>query len=692
MSEAIKDDTGLIREHTDATKINTDEILSLVKKIHHEGLPVRHGKIEMWMEQMTVLSSFAETTYQGTVVSPSEFDDRAGSPAFSTSHEPDDDNLTRDGGIQDDGDSGQVSTQSLSVRLREPSPKSASPTEAARHNHQLPQLPSQVAGDYPPHDNPRPPPVSDVLHANVSATSLPSSEPSPARHQTLAVSNMPIPLAAGHHPRIEARSAVNALKPTEAPSWPGDRDNRPWVSQTAQLSQIAQISRSGIDDFAREVTAVVSVVRRDEVLIERSRRRREGLDANRANLLDSELLSICATPSRASESRIRELVLQGADANTWRGLDSDLGDDVRETALDVLINSGAPRDFVIELLNCGADPNAQGYQGLSFSPALTLAAYRGDEMLVWALCAAGAVVNPPDSRVLCPRCSPGSPGALFPHSYFTAAACSTPLLAALQFPRAAMMTPGAQAKWAGVRIRIVRFLLENGALANHIGCRKVSTGHRLHSALTLAASYWSYADKESQHAVLQALRLRGADVDYSFYPDGEPDQPYLAARAWPNARTYLWHLVERDHPKSLTLLLSSGLKLRPDLLGVLLVWAARHSAWECLRILATQINLAEVAILHKLVFCWADSIEVVRLSSPQLRGAIAILIRLGANPHASWQFSYWKTRSMLRKPVVKTESLSAVELVERIFTDESEATRRDLVNTMKEEAVKVLVN
>jgi len=66
MGDCIKDDTEAIR-------INTDEILARVNSIR-DGQPlVSQRRVEMWIEEMTVLSTYAQSTCQGTIADTTEY-------------------------------------------------------------------------------------------------------------------------------------------------------------------------------------------------------------------------------------------------------------------------------------------------------------------------------------------------------------------------------------------------------------------------------------------------------------------------------------------------------------------------------------------------------------------------------------------------------------------------------------------
>jgi hypothetical protein len=74
VGESIKDDTEVIKEYAGSILINTDEILARVNSLRQDALPQRHGKVELWIEQMAILSSSAESTYQSTIPDHTERD------------------------------------------------------------------------------------------------------------------------------------------------------------------------------------------------------------------------------------------------------------------------------------------------------------------------------------------------------------------------------------------------------------------------------------------------------------------------------------------------------------------------------------------------------------------------------------------------------------------------------------------
>jgi len=93
VNQAVKEDTSAIHEYAIAIKINTDDILARVNSIRRDGQPNRHKRVEDWIEDMTVLSSYADTTYQGTIMDPADIADMA-AVSESESHLSEDSELS----------------------------------------------------------------------------------------------------------------------------------------------------------------------------------------------------------------------------------------------------------------------------------------------------------------------------------------------------------------------------------------------------------------------------------------------------------------------------------------------------------------------------------------------------------------------------------------------------------------------
>ncbi|KAK4442819.1 hypothetical protein QBC34DRAFT_386922 [Podospora aff. communis PSN243] len=75
----IKNDTTTIRDQTDAIKVNTDAILARLDHIRSSNVPSKRKRIEEWMDDVTTLSKYAESIYEGTTLADSVID----SPAMS---------------------------------------------------------------------------------------------------------------------------------------------------------------------------------------------------------------------------------------------------------------------------------------------------------------------------------------------------------------------------------------------------------------------------------------------------------------------------------------------------------------------------------------------------------------------------------------------------------------------------------
>ncbi|KAF7556147.1 hypothetical protein G7Z17_g1641 [Cylindrodendrum hubeiense] len=71
--EEIQGDTDMIQSYIEALRLNRDEVLARVNSIGERGPSVRNQtRLDQWIEQMAVLSSYAESTYKDTVVDHEE--------------------------------------------------------------------------------------------------------------------------------------------------------------------------------------------------------------------------------------------------------------------------------------------------------------------------------------------------------------------------------------------------------------------------------------------------------------------------------------------------------------------------------------------------------------------------------------------------------------------------------------------
>jgi hypothetical protein len=90
MTQNIKDDTEVIRSHIEVLNFNTDEILARVRSTRKSGpSPHNNRRVEEWMEDMTLLSTYAESTYRSTIADPAEFASHAVVPTLNSLTEVD---------------------------------------------------------------------------------------------------------------------------------------------------------------------------------------------------------------------------------------------------------------------------------------------------------------------------------------------------------------------------------------------------------------------------------------------------------------------------------------------------------------------------------------------------------------------------------------------------------------------------
>lgn len=70
----VKDDIEYIRERIDALQVDADDVRAQIASISHSGNTLGHNnlRVEQWLEDMAVLSSYAASTYQDTVVDPTD--------------------------------------------------------------------------------------------------------------------------------------------------------------------------------------------------------------------------------------------------------------------------------------------------------------------------------------------------------------------------------------------------------------------------------------------------------------------------------------------------------------------------------------------------------------------------------------------------------------------------------------------
>lgn len=127
VNQAVKQDTSAIHEYAVAIKMNTEDILARVNSIRRDGHANRHKGVEDWIEDMAVLSSYAETTYQGTIIDPADMADMA--PISESLPR-----LSEDSALSPSprGPSPDHSRHTVADRLREPDPTGSLTQHAAR--------------------------------------------------------------------------------------------------------------------------------------------------------------------------------------------------------------------------------------------------------------------------------------------------------------------------------------------------------------------------------------------------------------------------------------------------------------------------------------------------------------------------------------------------------------------------------
>ncbi|KPM46263.1 hypothetical protein AK830_g283 [Neonectria ditissima] len=74
LGQDIKDDTEILRTQMETVKFNTDEILARIKSVRETGPSFQSNtKVSEWIENMAILSTYAESTYKDTILDAAEF-------------------------------------------------------------------------------------------------------------------------------------------------------------------------------------------------------------------------------------------------------------------------------------------------------------------------------------------------------------------------------------------------------------------------------------------------------------------------------------------------------------------------------------------------------------------------------------------------------------------------------------------
>jgi hypothetical protein len=479
-------------------------------------------KIEMWIEEMAVLSSYAESTYQQTtIVEPGGHEaDRRSSLSTLPESEHGDEPMV-------DGDHGTkprprpLSMDRMDTRLGDIPRPSLPPTKPVKREDK--QIESSAAAIAPTPANIAP--TTSVLTPSSIPTTIQKSSGSFGQmverkfNAALVPDNWDF-----NRQRFERPSVSRAATPEQKGQASIEHRRKSFMgimglksngkSQKANIAapmppQVEPLSFRGIEDFAEEVKLVADRVLPDtELILTSSRLRDGGLSSHSAYLIIN-----CTHRVDGDLPEIKERVLQGADPNcrineegTHQLLEMVL---VKPSTND--FRKLAPVEWVITLLQCGANPNFHFFSNTNpldyyYSPALLRAAYLADEQAVWALRAAGADPN----GYACPLCATETVPRHLPRTvkhiqgdefefFFY-----TPLLCALALQRSLSSDDEVQR-----RIRIVRFLLVNGAELQARRCPNTSKSkdHVVQSAIDFAMATWGEnAPEWAQKKLLDILR------------------------------------------------------------------------------------------------------------------------------------------------------------------------------------------
>ncbi|KAH6957827.1 hypothetical protein BKA56DRAFT_737589 [Ilyonectria sp. MPI-CAGE-AT-0026] len=606
----IKDDTEVIRSHVEALKFNTDEILARVNSLRHKGTSSdSRTRVAQWIEQMTILSSYAESTYKETLVDPAEFATDQGSPVLAAVKEVPE--------VTERKDSSSRPLPTVIELIREaPPPQRPQATEHKKSSSQpwpevsqplqRPSIPVQISRR--PRENPEP--------------IIPGAWNTP-QHGARVVKEMAR--------RESSHSTPGTKSPSPKMSHASSSMLKGKLPDTTGTEAWSRLSFKGIEDFADEVKEVALLVRRDEEFIAASLARRKRMDNQDQNSIDAYIDGI---DKDTSGKFVRDAVAEGADPS---GLGHVLGfSSTLTTALRTSSN-----ECLFALLKCGANPNANVNRTYGPKPedhtALTYAVWAGNERAVWALCAAGANINRPHEDVYCPQCA-----GQHKHNIHV---CSTPLLLAVD-PRE---RDSENSKFG----RIVRFLLANGADPNDAGCDKFGPEHLLNPPLSTVLVHQNLWNEKAAF-LIKLLIEAGAKIQLNHLPV----RSYSAYSLNPIA-TALWS----GNSEILRMIAPSVTDANPALWRHVIVDIPSGKEPDTVSILM-QKPYFQVGYLHHVVLTYLDDVQGMPWSTFCL--LTGLLIKHGANPRQVASVTYTKRHFLKNRTV--TEQVSAMELAERIHT------------------------
>ncbi|KAM0429730.1 hypothetical protein ACHAPT_006336 [Fusarium lateritium] len=544
LGQDIKDDTENLQAQIDKVRLNTDEILDRISAIRHTRWDSGNTRVQQWVEEMAILSSYAESTCLETVVDPEEF-------LIPKTVEIDHQNVERD-------------------------PEPTQPPSTPDRSHQIPE--------------------------------------------TLAEETSEIESVAA------ASSASSSAKTTN--SW-------------------GLISFHGIEDLADGIKAVVEQALPNPQFIEASHSKRALLNDAQRKSLDDQVANISRSTSKAS---VLHMLAQGADPDrlqmplpAYRPLAKALYCH-NNPCLFALLQYGADPNVAVGIADGKPSPGAR-------QPALAYAAWCGNQSAVWALRAAGAAVEPPSSDVHCPSCT---------QSHIRV--CTTPLLRAIDSNRHERLG----------KIRMVRFMLANGADPNYFGCDLVGATHRLRSPLS-ASIVWPAADEHTSLAIAELLLKAGAEINWECLPvsDGAIDLENPI------------HTAAKSKDGRLLALMANHVKPSDSKYWKRAVsCAAQAKASSCITTLLSRPYWQD-DYLHYLIHDYMsirDKTEPDYLDLSWARFQQAAELILDQNPNLFRQtyFTY-KRKKLFGDPHQVTEAVSVFDLVARIWTKKSRGQVRKLL-------------
>ncbi|KAF4994234.1 hypothetical protein FDECE_13173 [Fusarium decemcellulare] len=640
----IKEETNAIRTNVEAVMLRTDEILARVNSIRKRDPASKTAKnVQQWVDDIALLSSYAESSYMETVVDPAENRDigpstKQGDKAHKASRDthqaqaqPSNPSADKDPSVPKEGHKEKI------AGIKHPE---TWPTGARRKKSSI----GTIA--HSPGEDEKPAALGDS-DSRDSVGSHPSTLLTRSRTMEITVAAKTNGAEKGS-PREENR----AFSPLSAPrrhSTPRPNQRPPSASiPIAERNIVLGDSGTECTGFiADKVKAISSIAHPDKNLMQHSQARRQQLEPLQAELLDQELCNINqSTAARA----IRATIAKGGDPNR------------ATTAHEISVPLKAAlalrnTECLCALLQGGIDPNARVS---AFFSALPYAAYQGYEEGVWALVSAGADTNSLNTIIRKDNTERAHEN------------CPTPLLGALH-PKFLMSSaqPLRQSQLEK-QVRIVRFLLERGADPSFCGS-KAYIHNFTHKPISKAIQKWTGFNDSTAYHMARLLLEAGATVDLSSIPIQSDkisdDNPFHIVAHSGNEKllTLLGiHVVPKCHPKHWQRAISC---------------AARSEAWGCVRILTEPPYARKDSLLYLIDDYMSPTAlpsNFDKLTWSNFSQAAEMLLASGVDPAKKELFSYEKRR-FLTKNGPASQRISPLKLVNKIATHTKRSEVRDLL-------------